>query len=288
MVVPKVTDEAAGSCAGTAEQQSTGQAEAAEDMPDQAVGQEAVQPLEDGYVVVGRGSEEGAQLANGLPCARPASTEETPPQRRGAARRGGLCEAGKPAAVLPALDWTAVAIPPSSHAAQPTPAHHCTWLSRDTLSAMPVRCQSGGQHRRRGAEAGADGTVARLRQRAAGKLNSGACSRVWRRRPRGRSRRSRGAAALPAGVKRSVAGDGRRMVAPWVGAGGGREGTARGGRAGDPRLAGRHVQPADRARPGLPAPGGVLRPGFPSHPNPVRLVCFTRVAVVTKCSQGQG
>ena len=123
----KVTDEAAGSCAGTAEQQSTGQAEAAEDMPDQAVGQEAVQPLEDGYVVVGCGSEERAQLANGLPCERPASMEEATPSMTAPCgvppSADGLCEAGNQAeTVLPVLDWSAVSIPPISHAAQPIAA----------------------------------------------------------------------------------------------------------------------------------------------------------------------
>ena len=123
-------------------------------MPDQAIVPKVAHPLEDGYVVVGRGSQEGTQPAEEAPCKRSASVDKgTPLADPSSGEPPGaqaLCGAGEPAAVeLPALDWTAVAIPPGSHAAQPTTP--CPALPVDvqeesgsSASAQPVAEASAG------------------------------------------------------------------------------------------------------------------------------------------------
>ena len=153
-------DEAC-SANNAAQQHSPAHGEPEPDKLDQANVKKVAHPLEDGYVVVGRGSEEGTQPAAEPPCAQAASTdEETPPNDGEAPGAQAPCEAGKPAAVdLPALDWTAVAIPPGSHAAQPTTS--CPPLQMDVqeqpiskASSQPAAEASTGA-----AEAGAGGTV---------------------------------------------------------------------------------------------------------------------------------
>ena len=166
-------EEAARSAGSAAQQHGPEHGESGRDVPDQAIVPKVAHPLEDGYVVVGRGSQEGTQPAEEAPCKRSASVDKgTPLADLSSGELPGaqaLCEAGEPAAMeLPALDWSAVAIPPGSHAAQPT--------TPCPAQQMDVQEQSGsGASAQPAAEASAGAPEPRVAPREAGGAGGTEC-----------------------------------------------------------------------------------------------------------------